>query len=75
MHLAAAPFDLQLIKGVKLQYCKGLTPSIKISRVLVEQPFHSVLHGVEDLKQHTLKTGNFVCWERHLQKDTLQPHR
>ena len=29
MHLAPAPFDMQLIKGDILQYHKGLTASIK----------------------------------------------
>ena len=74
MHLAPASFDLQLIKGVIVHYCKGLIPSIKISHVLVEQFSDSVFHMDEDLKQHTLQTGNFVYWERCPQKDTLQPH-
>lgn len=54
MHPAPASFDLQLIKGDILQYCKGMLASIKISHVLVEQSFHSALQGREDLKQHNL---------------------
>lgn len=53
MRLALAYFDPQLIKGDKLQYRKGLS-SMKIHHVLVEQSFHSVLQGDEDLQEKTL---------------------
>lgn len=74
MHLAPASFDSQLIKGAIPQYCKGLIASIESNRTLVEQSFHSPLPGDEDLERHTLLPGYFVCWKRHLQKDSLQPH-
>ena len=67
MPLALASFDPQLIKGEILQQCKGLTASIKNNPALVQQPFHSLLLGDEDLKHHTLQPGDF----RHLQKDSL----
>lgn len=46
---------------------------VKNNNALVEQPFHSVPLG-EALKHHTLQPGDFVCWKRHLQKSSLQPH-
>ena len=38
-----------------------------------EQSFHSELSG-DDLKHHTLQPGDFVYWERHDQKNSLQSH-
>ena len=52
MLLTPASLDMQLINGDTLQYHKGLTASIKNSHALVEQSFHSMLLGNEDLKQH-----------------------
>ena len=75
MHLAPASFDAQLIKGDILQYCKGLIACIKNNHILVEQFFHSVLPGDEDLKPYTLQPRDFVSWKRYLQKDSLQPRR
>ena len=58
--MTSASFDPQLIEGVLLQYCKGLIASIKNNHVLVEQSFHGALSGDEDLKHHTLQTGDFI---------------
>lgn len=44
--------------------------SIKNNCALVEQSFHSALLGDDNLKNHTLQPGDFVCWKRHLQKDS-----
>ena len=37
---------------------------------MVEQSYHGVLSGDEDLKHHTLQPGAFVYWKRYLQKDS-----
>ena len=69
-----ASFDSQLIKAEILQYCKGLTGTVKSNHVLVEQSFHSVPSGNEDLKHHTLiATWRFHLSEKHLQ-NSLQSH-
>lgn len=60
MYLVHASFNPQLIKGDILQNCKGLIASIKINHVLVEQSFHSMFQGDEDLGQHTLQPGDFI---------------
>ena len=70
MHLALASFDSQLIKGEILQYCKGLTASIKNNHVLVEQSFHSVLVGDDDLKHH-LATWILHLLEKNTSRRTL----
>ena len=75
MHLTSVSLDPQLIKGDKLQYCKGLIACIKDNHVLVEQSFHSVPQEDKDLKHHTLQSKDFVYWKRHLQKDSLQSHQ
>ena len=41
---------------------------------MVEQSFHSVPLGDEDLKHDILKPGDLVYWKRYLQKNSLQPH-
>lgn len=74
MHQAPTSFDPQLIKGKILQYCKCLVISIENNYALVEQSFHSVLPGNEDLKYHALQPEDFIYWKRHLQEDSLQPH-
>ena len=74
MHLVPVPFDPQLMKGETLQYCKGLIASIENNHASVEQSFHSVLQGDQDLKLHTLQPGDFVYWKIHFQRDFLQPH-
>ena len=57
-----------------LQYCKGLITSLENNPALVEQYFYSALQGDNDLTHHTLQPEEFICWKRHLQKDSLQPH-
>lgn len=32
-----------------------------------------MLLGDEDVKHHTLQPRGFVCWKKHLHKDSLQP--
>ena len=71
MILAPASFDMQLIKEDKTQYCKGLIALVQNSHALKEQSFHSALSGEENLKHHTFQAGDFICWKRHLQKDSL----
>ena len=71
MNLAPSYFDPQPIKGEIHQYCKGLIASIKSKHALVEQSFHSMAMGDEDLKHHTLQTGDFISWKRYLQKNSL----
>ena len=71
MHLVPASFELQVIKGDILQYCKGLISSIKNNHISIEQSFHSALLGDEDLKHHILQPGDFVYWKSHLQKNSL----
>lgn len=66
IHLTPASFNPQLIKAEILQYCKGLTGAVKSNHVLVEQSFHSVPSGNEDLKHHTL----VVTWRFHLLEKT-----
>lgn len=70
--LAPASFDMQLITGGILQYCRGLITSIKINHVLAEQSFQSALQREKELKQQALQPGGFTWWDRHLQKDSLQ---
>ena len=72
MHLNLESFDPQLIKGKIFQYCKGLTASIKNNPALVQQPFHSVLLGDEDLKHHTLQLEDFIYCKTYLQKNSLR---
>ena len=74
MHLVPTSFDPQLIKGEIFQHCKGLIASIKNNYVLIEQSFHSVPLGDEDIKHHILQPGDFVYCKRVLQKNSLQPH-
>ena len=71
MHLAPT-FDPQLIEGEILQYINGLIASIKNNYALVQQSFHSVLLGDEDLKHHTLQPKDFIYCKTHLQKNSLQ---
>ena len=52
MHLFLASFELHLVKG-DIPLLKGLTCSIKNNSVLIEQSYHSVPLGDEDLKYLT----------------------
>lgn len=72
MHLATASFGPQLIKGDRLQYCKGLITCTKNNQALAEQSFHSMLPRGEDLKYHILQSRGFIYRKRHLQKTCLQ---
>ena len=73
MHLGPASFGLQLIKGDRLQYCKGLITCTKNNQAVAEQSFHSMLPKEEDLKYHILQPRGFIHWKRHLQKNSRQP--
>lgn len=66
MHLGPTTFDLQLMKGDILQFCKGLIKSIENNHALVEQSFHCVLLGDEDIKHYALQPGRFIYWKRYL---------
>ena len=70
VHLAPAFSDPQPIQGEALQYRKGLTASIKNNPALVQQPFHSLLLGDEDLKHHTLQLKDFIYCKTYLQKNS-----
>ena len=72
MHLAPASFGPQLIRGDRLQYCKGLITCTKNNQALAEQSFHSMLPRDEDLKYHILQPRGFIYRKRHLQKNSLQ---
>ena len=45
MHLAPASFDPQAIKGEIVQYCRGLTASIKNHHALIAQSFSQCTLG------------------------------
>ena len=62
--MAPASFDPQLMKGVILQYCKGLIVSIKNNHSLVEQFFLSEPSRHENLKHHVLQPGEFFLLEK-----------
>ena len=70
-------FQPKLIKGHKLQYCKGLIASMKNNHVWVRQSFtvrSRETKGDKALKHHALQPGHFIYWKRPLQQDSLQPH-
>lgn len=64
MHMAPVSFDLQLIKGGILRFCKGLIASVENNHALVEQSFHSTFPGDEDLKHHSLQPRDFCLLEK-----------
>lgn len=68
MYLAAAVFGPHLIKGEIVQYFAALA-SIKNSRALLGQSFHSLILEDEELKDHILHLGDFVYWKRNHQKN------
>ena len=72
-HLSPASFDPQWIKGDTVPSCKGLIASIKNNYSVVENSFHSAITG-EKKKYHILQPGDFIYWEIHDQKNSLQSH-
>lgn len=73
MQLTTTSYDPQLIKGIYFN-TKGLSPSVENNHTLVEQSFHGMLLEVKDLKHHFLLSIDFIYWNTHLLKDSVQLH-
>ena len=65
---------LTLFKGDILLYCQGLIELVEENAKLVTTAFHYKLPGEKDFKDHGLTPGDFIYWEEHQIKNTLQPH-
>lgn len=74
MHLFLASFEPHLIKGDIFHYWKGLMPSIKNTNALIEQSFHSVPLGDEDIKHRTCNLQILSSGKKNTSRRTLFNH-